>query len=36
MIVLEVLIMGAGFLATFTTGVVIDYFVVIRRQSRPK
>ena len=36
MIVLELLIIGAGLLATFTTGLVIDHFVMIRRQSRPK
>ena len=36
MIVLEVLIIGAGLLATLMTGVIIDYFVIIRRQSRPK
>ena len=36
MIVLEIIIMGGMFLANLATGLVIDYFVVIRRQSRPK
>ena len=36
MIVLEVLITGGGLLTAFTTGVIIDFYVMFRRESRPK
>ena len=36
MVVLELLIIGAMLLANLATGLVIDHFVMIRRQSRPK
>ena len=34
MILLEVVIIGGGLLASFTTGIIIDYFVM--KQTRPK
>ena len=36
MIVLELLIISGGLLASFTTGLIIDHFVMLQRQSRPK
>ena len=36
MIVLELLIIGGGLFASFTTGVIIDYYMMLQRQSRPK
>ncbi len=35
MILLEFAITGAGLLATFATGLIIDYFVMMK-QTRPK
>lgn len=36
MIILEVLIHGAGLLTALMTGITIDYFLVVRHRSRPK
>ena len=36
MVVLELLIIGAMLLGNLATGMVIDHFVMLRRQSRPK
>ena len=36
MVVLELLIMVAMLLGNLATGLVIDHFVMLQRQSRPK
>ena len=36
MIILEVMILGGGLATALMTGVIIDHFVMIRHQSRPK
>ena len=36
MIILEVMILCGGLLTSLMTGVIIDHYVMIRRQSRPK
>lgn len=35
MLVIELSIIGAGLLATFATGIIIDYWIVVK-QTRPK